>query len=114
MPKMIFTQQKKAGTSREACLKYWEGEQHTTIVRTIPGLAKCVQNHVISACDGVGEMWFESDEAMQSALTSPAMAAAVEDAKNFLIWRRPVSSSSKRRPSWGSQDGTMRIAGRAG
>src|SRR5262249_8614025 len=36
------------------------------------------------ACDGVGEMWFESDEAMQSALTSPAMAAAVEDAKNFL------------------------------
>jgi hypothetical protein len=29
-------------------------------------------------------MWFESDEVMQSALNSPAMAAAVEDAKNFL------------------------------
>ena len=55
----------------------------------MPGLAKWVQNHVISApgepaCDGVGELWFESDEAMQSALTSPTMAAAVEDAKNFL------------------------------
>ena len=89
MPKMIFILQRKAGTSREACLKYWEGAQHTTIVRTIPGLAKWVQNHVISApgepaCDGVGEMWFESDEAMQSALASPTMAAAVEDAKNFL------------------------------
>ena len=89
MLKMIFILQRKAGTSREACFKYWEGAQHTTIVRTIPGLAKWVQNHVISApgepaCDGVGEMWFESDEAMQSALASPTMAAAVEDAKNFL------------------------------
>ena len=89
MPKLIFILQRKAGTTREACLKYWEGEQHTAIVRTIPGLAKWVENHVISApgepaCDGVGEMWFESDEAMQSGLNSPAMAAAVEDAKNFL------------------------------
>jgi uncharacterized protein (TIGR02118 family) len=89
MPKVIFILQRKPGTTREACLKYWEGEQHTTVVRTIPGLAKWVQNHVIStpsepACDGVGEMWFESDEVMQSALNSPAMAAAVEDAKNFL------------------------------
>jgi uncharacterized protein (TIGR02118 family) len=89
MPKMIFMLQRKSGTTREACLKSWAGEQHTAIVRTIPGLAKWVQNHVISApgepaCDGVGEMWFESDEAMQGALNSPAMAAAVEDAKNFL------------------------------
>jgi uncharacterized protein (TIGR02118 family) len=36
------------------------------------------------ACDGVGELWFENDETMQSALDSPTMAAAVEDAKNFL------------------------------
>ena len=58
-------------------------------MRTMPGLAKWVQNHVISApgepaCDGVGELWFESDQAMQKALNSPAMTAAVEDAKNFL------------------------------
>jgi uncharacterized protein (TIGR02118 family) len=89
MPKMIFILRRKAGTTREACLKYWEGEQHTAIVRTMPGLTKWVQNHVISApgeppCDGVGELWFQSDEAMQSALNSPAMATAVEDAKNFL------------------------------
>jgi uncharacterized protein (TIGR02118 family) len=89
MPKVIFILQRKAGTTREACLKYWEGKQHTAIMRAIPGLTKWVQNHVISApgepaCDGVGELWFESDEAMQSALNSPAMTAAVEDAKNFL------------------------------
>jgi uncharacterized protein (TIGR02118 family) len=89
MSKVIFILQRKVGTTREACLKYWEGEQHTAIMRTIPGLTKWVQNHVISApdepaCDGVGELWFESDEAMQSALNSPAMTAAVEDAKTFL------------------------------
>ena len=89
MPKVIFILQRKPGTTREACLKYWEGEQHTAIMRTIPGLTKWVQNHATSApgepaCDGVGELWFETDEAMQSALNSSAMAAAVEDAKNFL------------------------------
>jgi uncharacterized protein (TIGR02118 family) len=89
MPKVIFILQRKPGTTREACLKYWEGEQHTEIVRTIPGLAKWIQNRVVSApgepaCDGVGEMWFESDDALQGALNSPAMGAAVEDAKNFL------------------------------
>jgi uncharacterized protein (TIGR02118 family) len=89
MAKVIFILQRKPGTTRDACLEYWEGEQHTSIVKTIPGLTRWVQNHVISApgepaCDGVGELWFENDEAMQSALDSPTMAAAVEDAKNFL------------------------------
>ena len=36
MPKVIFILQRKPGTTREACLKYWEGEQHTTVVKTIP------------------------------------------------------------------------------
>jgi uncharacterized protein (TIGR02118 family) len=89
MPKVIFILQRKPGMTRDACLKYWAGERHTSIVRTIPGLARWVQNHVISApgepaCDGVGELWFENDKVMRSALNSPAMAAAVEDAKNFL------------------------------
>jgi uncharacterized protein (TIGR02118 family) len=35
-------------------------------------------------CDGIGELWFESDEALEAALGSPEMAAAVEDATNFL------------------------------
>jgi EthD domain len=35
-------------------------------------------------CGGIGELWFESDEAMTQALNSAEMAAAVEDAKNFL------------------------------
>jgi uncharacterized protein (TIGR02118 family) len=48
-----------------------------------------MQNHVIAApgeavCDRVGELWFESNDAMDKALKSPEMAAAVKDAKNFL------------------------------
>jgi uncharacterized protein (TIGR02118 family) len=89
MAKVIFVLQRKPGITREECSRQWAGERHTTIVSKIPGLTGWVQNHVISApaepvCDGVGEMWFESDDVMQSALNSPEMAAAVEDAKNFL------------------------------
>ena len=36
----------------------------------------------------MGELWFESDDAMQAALSSPEMGAAVEDAKNFLDMER--------------------------
>jgi len=69
--------------------RIWSGEHHTSIVKEIPGLTKWVQNHVTSApgepvSDGVGELWFESNDAMEKALSSAEMAAAVEDAKNFL------------------------------
>ena len=79
MPKMIFILQRKAGPSREECLARWAG---------------WVQNHVVSApgdqaaCDGVGELSFESDDSLQAALGSPEMAAAVEDAQNFLDMER--------------------------
>jgi uncharacterized protein (TIGR02118 family) len=89
MAKIIFVLQRKPDQTREQCLQYWRGTTHTNVVRKIPGLTKWVQNHVVSApgepvCDGIGEMWFESDTAMHEALNSAEMAAAVEDAKNFL------------------------------
>jgi uncharacterized protein (TIGR02118 family) len=90
MAKIIFILQRKSGTSREEYLDYWAGEHHTSIVRKLPELTRWVQNHVVSApaepaaCDEVGELSFESDEVMQAALNSPEMAAAVEDARNFL------------------------------
>jgi uncharacterized protein (TIGR02118 family) len=90
MAKVIFILQRTSGTTRDECLDYWSGKHHTSIVRKLPGLTRWVQNHVVSApaepaaCDGVGELSFESDEAMQAALNSPEMTAAVEDAQNFL------------------------------
>jgi len=89
MAKVIFILQRRADLTREQCLAYWSGEHHTSLVKQVPGLTRWVQNHVQSApgepvCDGVGELWFASDEAMEQALNSPQMGAAVEDAKNFL------------------------------
>ena len=90
MSKVIFILQRREDTTRPQCLEEWSSDRHTSIVKRLPGLTRYVQNHVASAssepaaCDGVGELWFESDELMQRALNSPEMAAAVEDAKTFL------------------------------
>ena len=94
MSKMIFIPQRKAGTSRGECLARWAGERHTSIVGRLPWLTRWVQNPVVSApgdqaaCDGVGELSFESDDSLQAALGSREMAAAVEDAQGFLDMER--------------------------
>lgn len=89
MAKIIFVLQRRRDQTREQSLNYWSGPTHSSIVEKLPGLTKWVQNHVVGApgepvCDGIGELWFATDEAMTKALNSPEMAAAVEDAKNFL------------------------------
>jgi uncharacterized protein (TIGR02118 family) len=89
MSKVIFVLHRRADLTREQMAEQWSGQQHTSIVNKLPGLTRWVQNHVTSApsepiCDGVGELWFASSEAMQQALSSPEMGAAVEDARRFL------------------------------
>ena len=90
MAKVIFVMHRKPGTTREQFVDHWDGEVHTSLAKKVPGLARWVQNRVISApgeepiCDGIGELWFESDAAMEKALKSEEFAAALEDAKNFL------------------------------
>jgi len=89
MAKMIFVLQRRAGLTREQALAQWSGEQHVAIVGKLPGLTRYIQNHVDSApaepvCDGIGELWFATDDLMNEALNSPEMTAAVQDAKRFL------------------------------
>ena len=89
MSKVIFILYRRADLSREQMAEQWSGQQHISIVNKLPGLIRWVQNHVTFApsepiCDGIGELWFASSEAMQQALSSPEMGAAVEDAKRFL------------------------------
>ena len=93
MAKVIFVLQRRADLTREQALAQWSGEQHAALIRKVPGLTRWVQNHVSSApadpvCDGIGELWFPSDEQMHAALNSPEMAAAVQDAKRFLDMER--------------------------
>jgi uncharacterized protein (TIGR02118 family) len=89
MSKVIFVLHRRVDLTREQMAEQWSGQQHISIVNKVPGLTRWVQNHVTSApgepiCDGIGELWFASDEEMQQALSSPEMGAAVEDAKRFL------------------------------
>lgn len=93
MAKVIFILQRRHDRTHDECMQRWCGPQHTSILKKLPGVTKWVQNHVVDspgepACDGIGEFWFESDEAMVKALQSPEMAEAVEDAKNFLDMER--------------------------
>jgi uncharacterized protein (TIGR02118 family) len=93
MAKMIFILHRRADTTRERCHEQWAGQQHTSIVKSVPGLRRWVQNRVMppsngSACDGIGELWFDSPAALEQALNSPEMAAASEDAKRFLDMER--------------------------
>ena len=60
-----------------------------SIVKQFPGIKKRVQNRVTSDPDGsvpdaIGEVWFESAEAFEQTMASPAWAAAFEDAKTFV------------------------------
>jgi uncharacterized protein (TIGR02118 family) len=91
--KVLFVIFRRTDLSHEQCLAEWKGDQHTSIVKRVPGLRRWVQDHAHEGengakADGVGELWFESVEAMAKAMTSPEMAAAVEDAKRFLDMTR--------------------------
>lgn len=93
MAKLIFILHGRADQTREQCYEQWSGPQHTSIVRSVPGLRRWVQNRVTttsdgSACDGIGELWFDSPAAVEQALNSPEMAAAAEDARRFLDMER--------------------------
>jgi uncharacterized protein (TIGR02118 family) len=87
--KVVFVLFRKHGLTHEESLAQWEGDQHTSIVRMVPGLKRWVQNHAIAVpseggADGIGELWFDSPAAMEQAMNSPQMTAGVEDAKRFL------------------------------
>src|SRR5689334_9194702 len=92
--KLIFVVYKLPELSTREFAAEWGGDRHTGIVGLIPGLVRWIQNHHVAstdapdapdaAPDGIGELWFDTDEALTAALTSPQMAAAVEDAKKFL------------------------------
>jgi hypothetical protein len=83
--KVLFVLFRRGDVSHEQCLAEWSGQRHISAARRVPGLTKWIQNHVgtmptDTAPDGIGELWFDSPDAM----TSREMAAAVEDAKRFL------------------------------
>lgn len=93
MTKLMFILQRRNGTSVEEMQARWSSDAHVAKVKQLPGLVKFVQNHVVASpaghvCDGVGELWFDSRDALERALSSPEMAAAFESAQSFLDMER--------------------------
>lgn len=91
--KLIFICYKRPELDDKEFAAEWAGARHAAVVERIPGLERYVHNYVgasenASAPAGIGELWFETDEALERTMTSPEMAAAVEDAKQFLDMER--------------------------
>ena len=91
--KVVFVLFRRGDLTRDQCMAEWSGNQHTSIVRKVPGLKRWIQNHTMGSRnegspDGIGELWFETAETMDRAMKSTEMSAAVEDAKRFLDMTR--------------------------
>ena len=72
----------------------------------MPGYRRSVINYVLPnpdgsapAYDGIGETWFASAEAFQSAMASPEGQAVFADTPNFLDVTQDAPSAGKRRSS---------------
>lgn len=72
MSKIAFVLRRRADLTPEAALAAWRSPEHTALVQEIPGLVRYVQNSVVSSpgapvCDGIGELWFRDDGALNGA-----------------------------------------------
>ena len=95
MNKIIFVVHRREGVSLDEFLREWSSDRHVSLVQALPGLTRFLQNHVVPDpeqgepfCDGVGELWFESADAVPQALQSQEFAAVVEQAQSFVDFDR--------------------------
>ncbi len=88
MVKVIFFAFAKEGMTREQALAEAGGELHISFMKKLPGLRRWVVNHPISEVpepgpDWVSELWFDDKDAADACISSPEMAADLEDGKRF-------------------------------
>ncbi|HLF77006.1 MAG TPA: EthD family reductase [Dehalococcoidia bacterium] len=91
MIKLMGLITRKEGMTVEAFQAYWR-DVHAPMIARAPGLRRYVQNHSIAelydkypqAFDGIAEAWFDSLEAYEAAVASPAWQEAAVDAPNFI------------------------------
>jgi uncharacterized protein (TIGR02118 family) len=88
MVKLVFFLHKHPDLTEEAFRRYWS-DTHGPLAAKVPGLRKYVLDHHVPfalpfppLCDGLAELWFDSVESMQNALSSPEGQAATADAVN--------------------------------
>jgi uncharacterized protein (TIGR02118 family) len=105
MVKLVFCVVRRADMSVDEFHRYWQ-EQHGPLVRSVAsalGIRRYVQDHTLSGAvgdmltasrgapgpfDGIAELWFDSDEALVAASSTPEGLAAgkilLEDERRFI------------------------------
>jgi uncharacterized protein (TIGR02118 family) len=95
MIKTIGLLTRKDGWTHEQFMKHWV-EVHGPLAHAVPGLRRYVQNHIQGEraradivetkieIDGVAELWFDDQAALEAAGRSPEMKALQADGALFI------------------------------
>ena len=102
MTKIVALLTQRPGMEREEFRKHWRAT-HGLLLVQIPSMRKYIQNHVIpdpaqddTPRDGVAEMWFDSPEAFQDALSSPRGRRQWPTSRTSVTRRRSTSLRLRR------------------
>ena len=95
MIKTVGLLTRKSGWTHEQFMKHWVGT-HAPLAHKVPGLRRYVQNHIqgertradIEATaveiDGIAELWFDDQAALETASRTPEMGALHADGALFI------------------------------
>ena len=95
MIKSIGLLTRKDGWTHAQFMKHWV-EIHAPLAHAVPGLRRYVQNHIMGErtrsdipataveIDGIAELWFDDQAALEAAARSPEMKALHADGASFI------------------------------
>jgi uncharacterized protein (TIGR02118 family) len=95
MIKTIGLLTRKDGFTHEEFVRHWV-EVHAPLAHAVPGLRRYVQSHIRGersradipdhaiALDGIAELWFDDQAALEAAARSPEMKALQADGALFI------------------------------
>jgi uncharacterized protein (TIGR02118 family) len=95
MIKTIGLLTRKDGWTHRQFMKHWV-EVHAPLALAVPGLRRYVQNHIRAErtradiaeinveIDGIAELWFDDQAALEVAARTPEMKALHDDGSKFI------------------------------
>jgi uncharacterized protein (TIGR02118 family) len=89
--KLVLLFRRRQDLPHAEFLRYWH-EEHVPLVTRVPGIQRYVISPVYeqpdgagpAAPDGMAELWFDDEQALESALSSEQTRATAVDARNFI------------------------------
>jgi len=90
MIKVLSLLSRKDGITHEEFVRHWL-EIHAPLAHAVPGIRRYVQSHIVDTLsrpdipdtavevDGIAELWYDDEAAMQRAVASPEMKRLTDD-----------------------------------